>query len=76
MHPHRPVAIQIECLTGREAIAFPIQLTFTLRHVERSQRVGQKISITQVREIARLVFGHTLQVLDACRSLQLRLRCH
>ena len=44
-HPDGPVAVEVECLTGRHAVALPIDQSFTLCHVKRGERVGKEICV-------------------------------
>ena len=76
LHPDGPVAIQVECLSRRQSVAFPLQQSLTFILVERHQRVCQEIRVAEVAEVRRHVFRHTLQILYARIGLNLCLRSH
>ena len=51
LHAHRPVAIEVERLTRRQPIAFPLHQSLALRHIETHERVCEEIGIRQVVEV-------------------------
>ena len=45
LHLYRPVAVQVESLTRRHPVAFPLYLSFAFCSVEANQRVGKEIGV-------------------------------
>ena len=74
LHPHRPVAIEVESLPRAHPITFPLHQSLTLRSIETHETISKKIRVRQVVEICRHIFLHTLQVLHTRIGLYLRHR--
>ena len=74
LHPHRPVPIQVKCLSRTHPVSFPLHQSFTLCGIETHETIRKEIRIRQIIEVRRHILLHTLQILHTRICLYLRNR--
>ena len=73
LHPHRPVAVQVKRLARTHPVAFPLYQSLALLGIKTHKTICYEICIRQVIEIRRHILLHTLQILNTCIRLNLRI---